>query len=321
MLEDIISLCIPTYQRANLLLENTIHHIRIVGKYNIPFIISNNCSTDQTEEVVRSLQEKYSAIAYFKQDKNIRDHNFPFVLRQSTAKYAWLLGDKHKIAEGSIERIWDLVEQEEYDLIVTNHDLRVKGISTQVYTNPEQLLANLGWHMTDITSLIFSKKIIENIPFERFSGTSFMHTGGIFEALSGRPCRVLWLNENLFEPYLSTIQSGWLSEMFEVWMASWPTVILSLPPCQYTFESKIRCLRTHNDSTFFTRKLIKHYRRRGLYNYQIYRRYKHSTPLCSSISMRYYFIMSITPRLVLRFPLLVRNYFRFLKGKENCWKE
>lgn len=311
-----LALCIPTYNRAGILLQTGIHHIELVKDYGFPLIIANNCSPDNTDDTVAVLQKTYPNIEYYKHSQNIKDRNFPFVLHQAKTDYAWLLGDKHKINQYGISRFMEVVEHENYDLIVTNHDMRVKDIPTTVYTEPEKLLRDLGWHMTDITSLIFSKQFIEQISFERFSETNFMHVGGIFEALAHQHCKVLWINENWFEKYRLAEQSGWYSELFEVWANSWPLVILSLPPC-YSLSSKTECLKKNNDNIVLSYRRIKHHRRNGIYNYAVYKKYYPYLRLCSSIPRWYYLLMSVCPIVVLRIHIIIRNMFKSIFRKHK----
>ncbi|MDP4201367.1 MAG: glycosyltransferase [Bacteroidota bacterium] len=316
--EPLLTLCIPTYQRADILLNTGKHHISLVEQYDLPLIISNNCSTDHTEDVAHALKELYTNVEYYRHETNIYDKNFPFVLRKSKTPYAWLLGDKHKIKAGSIERFFELVKDESFDLIVTNHDMHVKNIPTQVYTDPARLLSDLGWHMTDITSLIFSKDFIEKIPFERFSGTNFMHTGGIFEAFATHPCKVLWVNENFFERITFGVKSGWVEDMFDVWMKSWPTVIMALPPSHYSLQNKVDCIKRHNVNTkMFTFKKIKIARRCGKYNFKEYKKLRIFFRLCSNRSGLFFLYMAVFPKWILKFMLLVQNTFNsiFLKHK------
>lgn len=318
MTDALISLCIPTHQRADLLSSTTAHHIEQFGKYNIPIIISDNASTDHTETAVSGLKTTYPRIQYYKQDSNITDHNIPFVLRQVQTKYAWLMADKHTIKADGIGRILEIIERDDYDLIVTNDCMRVKGIATRVYTDPTALLEDLGWHMTDIAALIFSKKLIEEIPFERFAGTNFMHTAGIFEAIARRPCRVLWLNENLYEPFTHSTASSWRSQTLEVWMASWTAAIMSLPPSHYPFDSKVMCLRKHNSLTgLLSFESMVAYKLNGLYTLEKYKHFSKYVELCSDLSKASCLFIATAPAFFLKALMWIRGRYRMLRKPDE----
>jgi hypothetical protein len=229
------------------------------------------------------------------------------------------MSDKRKIKEGGIDRILEILKDESYDMVVLNQDMRVKDVPSQVYTDPEKLLVDIGWHMTDITALIFSTDFISKIPFERFSETYFMHTGGIFEALAKDTCNVLWINENWLKKNRSKTKSGWIEDLFEVWMESWATVIMALPPSHYSLQSKIDCIKRHNVKTkMFTFKKIKIARRCGKYNFKEYKKLRFFFRLCSNRSELFFLYMAIFPKWILKFMLLVQITFNsiFLKSKK-----
>ncbi|MBQ3834188.1 MAG: glycosyltransferase family 2 protein, partial [Elusimicrobia bacterium] len=88
--EPLLSICIPTYNRAEYLTQilNSIVENEGFGK-DVEVVISDNCSTDNTEEVCKIFTEKYSNIKYFKQPNPtyIADQNFIDVLSLAKGKY------------------------------------------------------------------------------------------------------------------------------------------------------------------------------------------------------------------------------------------
>lgn len=52
-----LSICIPTYNRSEVLKESLMQLLKYEGD-DIEVVISDNCSPDNTEEVVRGLQIK-----------------------------------------------------------------------------------------------------------------------------------------------------------------------------------------------------------------------------------------------------------------------
>lgn len=69
-----LSMCIPTYNRASYIGE-AIHSIIIQledeFKDKVEIIISDNGSTDNTEEIVGIYQKIHSNIKYYRHDKNM----------------------------------------------------------------------------------------------------------------------------------------------------------------------------------------------------------------------------------------------------------
>ncbi len=89
------SICIPTYNRAAHL-KNCLHSI-ILNKsrsaIDFEVCVSDNCSTDDTEEVVRGAQASID-IKYQKNPANLGvPGNFLNVVEMADGEFVWLLGD------------------------------------------------------------------------------------------------------------------------------------------------------------------------------------------------------------------------------------
>jgi abequosyltransferase len=294
--KDILSICIPTYNRANLLYENTLELIEKVRPYNIPIYISDNYSSDNTEKIALNLKNKYDEITYFRHNSNIHDMNFPFVLRKSCTKYTWLLGDKNRLANQSIERLLSIIDKEDYDIIVVGDEsLRVKNIPSKIFTDPNQLLEQLGWHMTLISSLIFSKELITKMDFERYSKTNFIHLSAIFDAIIETNFKVLWLNEPIIEGPRVLLELSWVNVIFEVFFESWANSIFSLSP-KYSLFSKLNCIKNHNSNTkLFTKGSFFHLRRKGIYSLNVYKKYNKYFNIFLDIPNLYLLLIALTP--------------------------
>lgn len=65
----LVTIAIPTYNRADLYLKQAIQCSLNQTYSNIEIIVSDNCSDDDTEAVVKSFI--YTHIRYFKHEKNI----------------------------------------------------------------------------------------------------------------------------------------------------------------------------------------------------------------------------------------------------------
>jgi glycosyltransferase involved in cell wall biosynthesis len=93
----ILSITIPTYNRAQYLKENLEAILKQITDYasKIEIIVNDNASTDNTSSVITDLAEKYKfPIQYHRKDKNVcfKD-NFADVTSKATGKYLFLLGD------------------------------------------------------------------------------------------------------------------------------------------------------------------------------------------------------------------------------------
>lgn len=98
----LVTIGIPTYNRADGYLKQTLESAVNQTYSNLEIIVSDNCSTDNTEMLVKSFN--YSRIRYFKQKKNIPAiKNFNFCLDQAMGVYFLLLHDDDLIDNDFIE--------------------------------------------------------------------------------------------------------------------------------------------------------------------------------------------------------------------------
>lgn len=90
----IISICIPTYNRADALEQSLEQYVRCNGfDDSVEIVISDNASTDRTQEVAEKFASQFNNIKYFQNKENIRDSNFEIALKRGTGKYLKLQND------------------------------------------------------------------------------------------------------------------------------------------------------------------------------------------------------------------------------------
>ena len=110
----LLSICIPTYNRSEYLKQTLFSIIENEDvKEEIEVVISDNCSTDNTEEVCKSFTEKYSNIKYFKQPKptHIADQNFIDVLSLAKGKYLKLSNDTAFFKKTSLKKMLEVIKE------------------------------------------------------------------------------------------------------------------------------------------------------------------------------------------------------------------
>lgn len=123
--EIILSICIPTYNRAEKLqqcLENIICQFKNDGIENlIEVVISDNASIDNTTEIVKKFQESFNNIKYFRNEKNIgMDENIINSVVKANGKYCWHIGDDDFIQNGVLEFLVDFLSKKEVALLTVN---------------------------------------------------------------------------------------------------------------------------------------------------------------------------------------------------------
>lgn len=306
-----LSICIPTYNRDQLLkecLENIIPQTR---NYSIPIYISDNASTDTTAQVVLDFQKNYPFIYYSCNAATLSpDYNFQHVLKMSQCEYAWLLGDRSRIIDSAIEKILNIVNQDNYDLIVVNggefkslHSEvlipKVKNLETKVFKNHNDFLRELGWHITWMSCLIFGQKIRQYGDFDSFEGTSFIHVGVVLKYLSETDFSLYW--DSTMRAYnVKTVTSGWAINnlVFENFALKWCQLIQSLTG----YEEKARLASLKGiafGNKIFSLKSMLYLRALGQYDLNILKKYGVYLSYTTNIPKIILVIIAITPPLFL----------------------
>lgn len=169
-----MSICIPTFNRANLLkatLESIVCQKIFIESNEIEIVISDNYSVDNTYEVVSYYINKYSnKIFYHKNDENITDLNFEKVLSLGKAEYLKLNNDTLIHTKDSLNDIINLIKlniKEKPQLFFTSGWLNTKenicgiGIDTFIY-NASFLTTWIGsfgiWKSDFLTIKNFSER-------------------------------------------------------------------------------------------------------------------------------------------------------------------
>lgn len=178
---EIISICIPSLNRNNYLLQ-ALHSIIDETKQinRIEVCISNN-SSDEDYSEVECLVERHSFIKYIKQPQRISlDENMHNCVKMASGHYVYYLGDDDYFLKGSIDKLFDLIDREHPDLVILN------GMNVNEFGTPmKRLFSCSGLALNNFNeafefhnancmfgAVLVGKKYLEDHLFEKFYGTS-----------------------------------------------------------------------------------------------------------------------------------------------------
>ena len=113
-----ISIGIPTYN-GNVGIIKTLSSIWAQGYSNYEIIISDNCSIDNTWEIIQDISKTHPEIKYFRQEKNLgMVPNYEFLLRKASGKYFMWVADDDKLEPGILTKYVDFLENNsEYSIV------------------------------------------------------------------------------------------------------------------------------------------------------------------------------------------------------------
>ena len=317
MFNNLLAICIPTFNRADKLNAVLGHLIKNVKQYNIPIYISDNASTDDTATKVQEHMKEYKHLVYSKNEENIGpDLNFEKALKLSKCHYSWLMGDDDFIIFDNFENILLKLKVETPNLVVVNSRNQVIDKLPSKYTCKQKLLIDLGWHITFISCLIFSKISIHGANFKSYYNSGFVHVGAIFDYLSKiDDVNVIWLEDS----YVTTLRTysdfpSWYPKLLQVFAENWVNVIFSLP-IQYDATSKIETvIRLWEKSSIISLKSFVLLRAYSLFSKSEYQKYKINLNLLYGNKKILIYLISILPIWMISRPVRSR-YKMYVKKR------
>lgn len=321
-----LAICIPTYNRGEKIRNMLDHTAEFAEQVGITIHISDNCSTDNTKEIIREFTEKYSNVYYYKQKKNIGWlANFDFIVHETKAEYRWLCGDDDLINLDQITHILKLLSKN-VQLLIVNGGRKISenkfqcnafdGDAYVEYVDKDELFGDLAYYTSWMSGLIFSDKMIEQIYFRNYTWTAFPHMVSIFDYLSKQkkiqvgyfPCPCIYANdfESGGQDYSDKAMGYFTKEWYRI------SRFLNT----YSEESQRRFLIGHRDYVHnYSLKEFMTLRIMGHFNYAKFREYEEYLQYCTTLSLNVIKLVAIAP------PIMPKLLYMALKKIKHFVKK
>ena len=147
----LLSICIPTYNRAEIL-EKTLSSISSDPDFDdeVEIVISDNCSSDKTQMVCKSFTCKYYNIKYYRNEYNVKDKNFYLVMSRATGKYLKILNDTCCFKSGMLRYMKSMIKihGEDKVLLFPSFSYFIKKESTFEANDKNRVLHYLSYNAT-----------------------------------------------------------------------------------------------------------------------------------------------------------------------------
>lgn len=154
----LVSICIPTYNRA-VYLKKCLDSLVCQSEFKrglVEIVISDNASSDQTEELGRAYQLKYSNIKYHRNRENVLDQNFVLALSRGTGLLRKLSNDSSVFLNDSLKILCTAAERyknEKPILFWGNGNLKMQRQSVLVAKNLDDFAMRASYVCTWIGAL------------------------------------------------------------------------------------------------------------------------------------------------------------------------
>lgn len=194
----LLTIAIPTYNRGlflDLCLRQITKQWQGLEK-KVEVIVSNNHSTDHTEDVVRSYLAKAYPVRYLSNEVNVgAERNLVQCFRAATGRYILILSDDDLLLDGALARIVSFLEKDNYGVVhVGAFSYDREFLSEQPdelfigrhdeYQNVQKFIQRVHYFFTFISGNIVNKTMVpKDFDIERFVGTNIPQLGWTLSAL------------------------------------------------------------------------------------------------------------------------------------------
>ena len=230
-----IGICIPTYNRA-FYLDRLLQSLSIEARQNanMRIFISDNCSSDKTEEIIIT-HAKSIDLRYNVNKHNLgADQNYIQVMRMADTDYVWLLGSDDLAHSDSVKLISSKIDKWMPDIMIgsrlefENHNpknLKLRKWSSQVgdqiinsgdkkaMQQYFKSLDSIGGAFSYLSSIVYKRSCLnlDDPSILDYHGTAYSHAYVLLKALSMAPLRLLVTEDALVLCRLGN--DGFLSQL------------------------------------------------------------------------------------------------------------
>lgn len=313
-MKRILSICIPTFNRCNILKESLNDKIGIFEKYDIEVCISNNCSNDETSFYLEELKRNYSNIKIINQTKNNGlEQNMIDAVFMAEAKYIFPIGDDEYINTIYLEKLLQYLCEKEPDLLVLNGihedenrqhlELNLQNLQLK---NPQEAFSLL-WNKTPPGSFIMKSDILQNNNYKKYLGTRHALFGWLWDYLENKNNidSINILTTSLQIVNFKDTEKSWKNDYFKIVYYEVPLWLKELGEKYYVVYSKdILSNYLENLVTF---RLLLNYRRSNVLSFNFIKDnfifFKKSQKLKAYITL-------FIPLGIINILFIVKNYFK-----------
>ena len=207
----VLSICIPSYNRAALVGEllgliaeevggDTASDIGI-----IEVVVTDNCSPDDTRQVVQSYQDRLTHLTYIRHDENIgADRNFLAAVAAATGRYCWLMGDDDLPEPGAIRRLVQILSAHpgiagcSVDRFSRSFDLSTQipedvfpdFSESRILSGPDEVFSRIGYYLGYLSGQVVERalwnEVVATLPVDQYYN-AYVHVYVIGMMLKKRP--------------------------------------------------------------------------------------------------------------------------------------
>lgn len=307
-----IGICIPTYCRGEITKQSILNiynrNKTIFDEGVCHFYISDDCSKDDTFDILNNLKNNIKCITIKRNKKNLGfEGNNGECVKMCSLDYAWMLGDDDTINVDIMEIIRKIETNKDElpDFVVIGKN---RNVIEKIYYDKNEAIDQLIYESTWMSGLIYKKSVIDVLNFERYELGEFPQTGAIFEYFGTHESSIQYI----YGPnYASVLRPGVISyndRILEIYAKGWTNLVMGLP-LTYDYKIKINILKKRIKlSGMLSNRIIMSLRAQGYFDRNVLNEYYDYIKLYNRSSFVVLYLISVLPKKPL-------NYLRKLYAK------
>lgn len=189
----LLSICIPTYNRRiflQRLLDSLLPQV-VACSVPVEVFITDNASSDTTQEFCEELCTKYEFLRYSRNEKNLGpDLNISKAYIEARGRFVWVFSDDDFIRDGALHPISSLLElNHDAGLVHVSHTTDSNDIPMEIVykltTSQDLFSKKVGINVTFISGIIVNKQSLENekINFSTYDGLYLIQLSWVLRCL------------------------------------------------------------------------------------------------------------------------------------------
>jgi glycosyltransferase involved in cell wall biosynthesis len=291
---DLLSICIPTYNHAEPLKKCLEAMIPQAKQYNIPIYVSDNASTDNTVEILESFKKIYPFLYFKSNNENLGvDQNIVNVARMASTKYVWTFGSRRILLLGMLSKIYKILNESDWDLLVLN-DLNSTFMvpESKNYSSAEKVFRELHRNLTGLGFQILPSEAWKSKSVLKYAGTQWIIFGVALEFIANKQnVNVCFISEPCAT---SSGDSHWKSKYFQIW-TNWKKVIYSLPKIYSDDDKELVIKNSVNYLLFVSKFTLIDLRIKHIYNSNVFNAYREDLTYYGNFSPNVAYAISRLP--------------------------
>lgn len=192
----LLTIAIPTWKRAAFL-AMTLGQLRgelsrCANAGSVEILVSDNCSPDETPDVVRNEIAAGLPVTYVRNEENIgSDANIAQCFNLARGRYVLILGDDDMPVDGVLDHLLSLLSSGNFGVVCLRpygfeQDFRKEypgsGGSELVFSDPGSFLARIGPLMTLISACAVDKQLLSDVDARQFCGGNLVQVHLVIRA-------------------------------------------------------------------------------------------------------------------------------------------